>query len=117
MDHHPAFRWPFAVRMALSAALVRWSPGGGQLVRYFVLLEVVLDLLWTFIIHAMEFGLASTCCEGVMDTFDGFCKAGCGSISDWPKQNIVAVVVICYEEIIVARAGWDWESSCLVGVH
>jgi hypothetical protein len=30
MDHHPAFRWLLAVRMACSATFVRWSWGGAN---------------------------------------------------------------------------------------
>ena len=65
----------------------------------------------------MEFGLATSFGEGVMDTGDCCSDGFSCSVLDGAHEDAVTVIVIGYEEVVVAGAGRVWESSSLVSVH
>ena len=51
-----------------------------------------------------------------MDVLDGCCECFCCPVPDGAEEDAVAVVVIGYEEVVVALAGGHGQSSGLVGV-
>ena len=65
----------------------------------------------------MEVRFAASLCQCTVDVGNGFGNVGRCPALYWSQQDVIAVVIICNHEIIVALAGWLWQSSSLVGVH
>ena len=56
----------------------------------------------------MEFWLASSAGEGVVDVLDGCHQTGCSPVLEGPEQNLIAVVIISNKEVVVALTGGNW---------
>ena len=69
-----------------------------------------------FIVHAVVLGLAASSLECFVDIFDRCREALLGPVFDWAKEDVVTVIVVGYEEVVVASTGGDGEASCLISV-
>jgi hypothetical protein len=78
--------------------------------------RVVFQELGTLIVEAVELGLAASFGEGGMDLSYCCCERLCLSIAQWSHEDAVAVIVIGYQDVVVAVAGRLGQSSSLVSI-
>ena len=70
-----------------------------------------------FVVQSVELGFEPGLGECCIALFVGLKDSRPLSVFDCHSINQVAVIVIQHKAVIVAAAGWDYETVCLVGEH
>jgi hypothetical protein len=103
---------PDGALCCIGSMVVDWD----QLVFNAFLDKVVFQKLRAFIVKAVELGLAASFGEGGVDVGYSCCESLCFSVAQWAHEDAVAVIVIGYQDVVVAVAGQLGQSSSLVSV-
>jgi hypothetical protein len=90
--------------------------GRHELVVYIFLLEEVFQDGGTFIVKSLKLWAEACLDESSMDKFVCIQNAFGSAIAEWLGEQVIAVVVIDYHEVVVATTGWGYKSAGLVAV-
>ena len=89
---------------------------GNELVINIIVVQKFFEDLGAFIVEFVEFRSAPSVDEFVIKHFESSENCFCVAIGDGGGINQVAVVIIEDKNVVVAGAGREWETTCLVGV-